>query len=36
MKPQPPAALCLASVSPRRGELLTQIGVRFLVRAAAH
>jgi septum formation protein len=34
MKPQPPAALCLASVSPRRGELLTQIGVRYLVRAA--
>lgn len=34
MKPQLPAALCLASVSPRRGELLTQIGVRYLVRAA--
>lgn len=34
MKPQTPAALCLASVSPRRGELLTQIGVRYLVRAA--
>jgi septum formation protein len=28
------AALCLASVSPRRRELLTQIGVRYVVAAA--
>jgi septum formation protein len=34
MKTDPPAALCLASVSPRRRELLTQIGVRYLVEAA--
>jgi septum formation protein len=34
MKTDPPAALCLASVSPRRHELLTQIGVRYLVEAA--
>jgi nucleoside triphosphate pyrophosphatase len=34
MKPQTTAALCLASGSPRRGELLTQIGVRYLVRTA--
>jgi septum formation protein len=37
MQPQPPdsaAAVCLASVSPRRQSLLTQIGVRFVVTAA--
>jgi len=34
MKSDPAAALCLASVSPRRRELLTQIGVRYLVAAA--
>ena len=34
MKQEIPAALCLASVSPRRRELLTQIGVRYLVQAA--
>jgi septum formation protein len=34
MKTAPPAALCLASVSPRRRELLTQIGVRYLALAA--
>ena len=34
MKSDSPAALCLASVSPRRRELLTQIGVRYLVAAA--
>lgn len=34
MKTDSPAALCLASVSPRRRELLTQIGVRYLVEAA--
>jgi len=34
MNTDSPAALCLASVSPRRRELLTQIGVRYLVEAA--
>jgi septum formation protein len=34
MKTAIPATLCLASVSPRRRELLTQIGVRYLVEAA--
>jgi septum formation protein len=35
MIPQTPtAAVCLASVSPRRQELLSQIGVRYLVSAA--
>ncbi|GAC1454480.1 MAG: nucleoside triphosphate pyrophosphatase [Steroidobacteraceae bacterium] len=34
MKTVLPAALCLASVSPRRRALLTQIGVRYLVAAA--
>jgi septum formation protein len=34
MKTDSPAALCLASISPRRRELLTQIGVRYLVEAA--
>jgi len=36
MKEQPPVAplLCLASVSPRRRELLTQIGVPHVVSAA--
>jgi septum formation protein len=34
MKQETPAALCLASVSPRRRELLTQIGVRYLVQSA--
>jgi septum formation protein len=34
MNPQTSAALCLASVSPRRRELLSQIGVRYLVRSA--
>jgi septum formation protein len=35
MAPSPPApVICLASVSPRRRELLTQIGVPHLVRGA--
>ncbi|HEY8053602.1 MAG: Maf family protein [Steroidobacterales bacterium] len=34
MKTDPAAALCLASVSPRRRELLNQIGVRYLVESA--
>ena len=37
MPPQPPSSaadVCLASVSPRRQALLTQIGVRFVVAAA--
>ena len=35
MHPQTPtAAVCLASVSPRRPELLSQIGVRYVVSAA--
>src|SRR5215472_2419520 len=33
MQPAAPV-LCLASVSPRRGELLTRIGVPYVVRAA--